>query len=231
MNRGNRDLASKLSTKLLRTFLLASIVAPMVASSAEANILMGGVSENDMMHRSELASADVQLSKQAPVSAPVADTKRPSAQLVSGVSHAAQYAACPRPIATRAVPDRASYFQGLWESTTQVTASNVPAVQPGTVVHSNVQYVKDARGQLVEMWKEDGWAPSSSAMVTFNQDLAKVSHTSYSGAGRAGWSAKTNDTMKMVDPNTIIAQSVVDQYSTGHLIGQYKTDSVLRRIN
>lgn len=228
MNRGIGNLASKLSTKLLGTFLLASIVAPMGALSAQANMLVGGVSENDMMHRSELQTADAQLSQQVPTAAVAAPVRCPAPQLISGVNRSAQ--AVPS-VATRAVPDRASYFQGLWESTTQVTASNVPAVQPGTVVHSNVQYVKGAKGQLVEMWKEEGWAPSSSAMVTFDQDLAKVSHTSYSGGGRSGWSAKTNDTMKMVDPNTIIAQSVVDQYSTGRLIGQYKTESVLRRIN
>jgi hypothetical protein len=127
---------------------------------------------------------------------------------------------------------RARALEGVWQSSTEVTGSTVPSIMPGTVVHSMVQYTRDVRGNLVESWCEEGWAPSSASVVKLDNAIMTTSHMSTQGARRGcSWSACTHDAFKMVSPDTMVAESIVDQYIDGQFAGQYKTSSILRKAS
>lgn len=44
-----------------------------------------------------------------------------------------------------------------------------------------------------------------------------------------GWTARSQEHLKLLDPNTMIAESVVEQYLNGQFVGRYKTSSVLKK--
>jgi hypothetical protein len=123
---------------------------------------------------------------------------------------------------------RAEVLEGTWKCVSQVVGSNVPGVAPGQVVQSAVQYRKDARGNLVELWYQDHWTPANSAVVKLDSDLLTSVHESASPSNNgAAWSARSHDFYKIVAPNRIVAKSTVDQFINGQFAGQYQTASVL----
>jgi hypothetical protein len=126
---------------------------------------------------------------------------------------------------------RARALEGVWQSSTQVTGSTVPSIMPGTVVQSMVQYSRDAKGDLVESWCEEGWTPSSASVVKLDNAVMTTSHVSTQGGRGGSWSARTHDVFRMVSPNTMVGESIVDQYINGQLAGQYKTSSILRKAS
>jgi hypothetical protein len=126
---------------------------------------------------------------------------------------------------------RAQAMQGVWQCVTQVTGSTVPGVTPGTIVRCEVQYTRDAQGNLLESWTENGWTPSTASVVKLDSDIITVSHVS-SYASRGGTiKAQSMDAIKLVAPGTIIAQGMVNQFTDGKFVGQYQTSSVLRKAS
>ncbi len=125
---------------------------------------------------------------------------------------------------------RAQALLGTWQSSTQVVGSTLPSIAPGTVVESLVQYSRDARGNLVESWCEQGWSPSSATVVNLDSAVMTTSHQSSFSGRNDGWSARTHDAFRMVSPTTMVGESIVEQYINGQFAGQYKTTSVLHKI-
>ncbi len=92
-----------------------------------------------------------------------------------------------------------------------------------------VSYVPNARGQMLELCEQDGWSPTTAAVVDLSSDTILVKRTSCSASRGAAISAQTKDAMKIVSPNVIAATSLVNQYVNGAFVGQYRTQSVLHR--
>ncbi len=126
---------------------------------------------------------------------------------------------------------RANLLEGNWKCVSQVVGSNVAGVAAGSVVESAVKYTRDGRGNLVEYWSQDQWTPASSAVVKLDTDLMTSTHESISPAANgAAWSARSHDMYKIIAPDRIVAQSIVEQFVNGQFVGRYKTASVLQKV-
>lgn len=126
---------------------------------------------------------------------------------------------------------RASILEGTWQCVSQVVASNVPGVAPGNVVQSAMQYSLDRTGNMVGHWQQDQWSPASSAVVKIDSDLLTSSRESVNaGAGGRAWSARSHDMYKIIAPNKMLAQSIVEQFVNGQFVGKYKTASILQKV-
>jgi hypothetical protein len=157
-----------------------------------------------------------------------------SAVMLHGSVQTADFASAqPMPMSASLSPQaqrdaRADVLEGNWKCVSQVVASNVPGVTPGKVVQSAVQYRKDGRGNLVELWFQNQWTPANSAVVKLDSDLLTSTHESTSPGNDGGaWSARSHDLYKIVAPTRIVAKSTVEQFVNGQFIGQYQTASVL----
>jgi hypothetical protein len=126
---------------------------------------------------------------------------------------------------------RAQAMQGVWQCVTQVTGSTVPGVTPGTVVRCEVQYVRDAQGNLLESWTENGWTPSTASVVKLDSEVITVSHVSSYASHGGTIKAQSMDAIKLVAPGTIVARGMVNQFTDGRFVGQYQTSSVLRKAS
>ena len=126
---------------------------------------------------------------------------------------------------------RAQAMQGVWQCVTQVTGSTVPGVTPGTVVRCEVQYIRDAQGNLLESWTENGWTPSTASVVKLDSEVITVTHVSSYASHSGTIKAQSMDAIKLVAPGTIVAQGMVNQFNDGKFVGQYQTSSVLRKAS
>jgi hypothetical protein len=122
----------------------------------------------------------------------------------------------------------AARFQGTWKCLTIVVASNVPAVAPGTKVACALTFQTLNNGQVKAAWEQKGWTASESTVGKCTNGALHLSHTNQFSQG---WAAHAEDFARVTSPTTMVSQSVVDQYIDGRLIGQYKTQSQLIKID
>lgn len=131
--------------------------------------------------------------------------------------------------AEQKVAQQKEAVEGTWNCISKVVASTCPAVMPGTVVHSLIQYLKNTQGSLVQQWNEAGWMPASTPVLKFTESSITTTKTSNMQGIGGGWTARSQEHLKLLDPNTMIAESVVEQYLNGQFVGRYKTSSVLKK--
>jgi len=122
----------------------------------------------------------------------------------------------------------ASKFQGTWKCLTTVVASNVPAVAPGTKVACALTFQALSNGQVKAAWQQKGWTSSETTVGKCSDGKLHLSHTNQFSRG---WAAHAEDFARVTSPTTMVSQSVVDQYIDGRLMGQYKTQSQLVKID
>jgi hypothetical protein len=120
-------------------------------------------------------------------------------------------------------------YEGAWRCDTVVTDSTVESVQAGEKVVCEVRFVRNDQGQVVSVWKQDGWTEGASSVKAFNGAEAQMDRTSFFSDG--SWAAHARGNFTQVNGAAIIAHSVVDQYIDGQYAGRYHTTSILRREN
>lgn len=125
--------------------------------------------------------------------------------------------------------EQAREVEGTWNCVSKVVDSNCPSIIPGTVVQSFIQFLRNAEGSLVQNWQESGWTPASTPVLKFGNSQISTSKEATFQNGQGGWTARTQERMKMLNPQTMIAESTVQQYLNGQFVGTYKTTSVLRK--
>ena len=222
----------KFSAKsLLKT--CTAITAVVSSLPANAMVLEGGVRQ-EVTPTTYTLQAAPQKQAQAPRSAAAQITNECSLPMAAPQAHMAPQTRSTMlagGISTGAKREaRAQAMQGLWQCVTQVVGSNTPGVAVGTVVRCQVQYNRDAQGNLLESWTENGWTPSTAAVVKLDSDVITVSHLSSYPSRGGTISARSTDAIKLVAPDTIMARGTVNQFSNGQFIGQYQTASVLHRV-
>lgn len=120
-------------------------------------------------------------------------------------------------------------IEGTWNCISNVVASTCPAVMPGTVVHSLIGYLRTTQGALVQQWNEAGWTPAVTPVLKFTESSITTTKISNMQGIGGGWTARSQEHLKLVDQHTMVAESVVDQYLNGQFVGRYKTSSVLKK--
>lgn len=121
---------------------------------------------------------------------------------------------------------RANILEGNWACTSQVISSAVRGVLPGTQVNSMIHYQQDGLGNMVANWFQNSWSPATSAVVKIDTALMTASRESAADSA-TGWSARCQDVYRIVAPNKMVSESIVQQFANGVYIGSYKTQSVL----
>lgn len=213
---------------------IATTLSLLTIAPANSMVLQGGVQQNAAPEKTTYRlQAAPQQQMQVPVARDQAQYGSAYTPTAAPQAHMAPQSGSPAlsaEISASAKKEaRAQAMQGVWQCVTQVTGSSVPGVVPGAVVRCEVQYTRDAGGNLLENWTENGWTPSTAAVVKLDSEIITVSHVS-SYASRSGMiKAQSTDAIKLVAPDTIVAQGLVNQFSDGHFVGQYRTSSVLRR--
>ena len=220
-----------LTALLKRTFILAIALSIACSSSGQATMLQGYVVEQ--------ASPPATPSSTTPgATQPGAShTMRAEAQSQQFIN-APQAMMAPPSHVVRGnaqidfLPEaRARAMQGEWLCLTQVTQSSTAGVTPGMTVRCRVNYTRDNQGNLVENWSQDGWTPSSGAVVKLDSANITVSHVSCLPSRQGVISAQSTDVLSLLSPSTMIAEGLVNQYRDGEFIGQYRTSSMLRRAS
>lgn len=123
----------------------------------------------------------------------------------------------------------ARMVEGTWNCVSKVVSSTCATVMPGTVVQSFIQYMKNAQGAMVQNWNQAGWTPASSAVLKFNDTSISTSKESTFVSTGGAVTARTHERLKLVNPQTMVAESIVEQFCNGQFIGTYKTVSVLHK--
>jgi hypothetical protein len=132
------------------------------------------------------------------------------------------------------VPVANSYpdaFQGSWHCVTTVTDSGVQTVLAGQIMTSDVKFAKVPDGRIVAKWIQPGWTETQASITRFSKTDARVDRTNYYTAEgmENSWAARSRDQFSQTEPETIVAQSYVDQYIDGQFVGRYRTKSLLHK--
>jgi hypothetical protein len=217
---------------------LISFAAAFLALSglpANAMVLEGSVQQTEQSPTSYTLQAAPQQQMQAPIARTQTQSSSAYYPTAAPQAHMAPQSGSPAMTAgisaSAKKEARARAMQGVWQCVTQVIGSTVPGVTPGTIVRCEVQYVRDAQGNLLESWTENGWTPSTASIVKLDSEVITVSHVS-SYASRGGTiKAQSMDAIKLVAPGTIVARGMVNQFTDGKFVGQYQTSSVLHKAS
>lgn len=124
-------------------------------------------------------------------------------------------------------------FAGLWKCVTVVVDSAVPSVPVGQRVESAVNFEETTDGRVVAKWEQPGWTEAQSSVVPMSQNEVSLERTNYymDHGLKGGWAAHSRDRYLQLDANRISASSQVEQFIDGRFLGQYKTKSMLYRLN
>jgi hypothetical protein len=228
----------KVQVKHLSSCLAAAFSALSILP-ANAMVLEGSVQETSPAHTTWKLQAAPQQQMQAPVAQTQSQSQSQNTSnyypTAAPQAHMAPQSVSPMISAgtsTSAKKEaRAQAMQGVWQCVTQVTGSTVPGVTPGTIVRCEVQYIRDAQGNLLESWTENGWTPSTASVVKLDSDVITVSHVSSYASNGGTIKAQSMDAIKLVAPGTIVARGMVNQFTDGKFVGQYQTSSVLRKAS
>lgn len=126
---------------------------------------------------------------------------------------------------------QAKVVAGGWNCTSQVVASSCPTVSPGTVIESFIHYLRNTQGAVVQNWQEPGWTPAASAIFKLSDWTFATQKESSIQTAQGRVTARSQEKLKVVNPNTMVAESTVHQYLNGQFIGPYKTNSVMHKVS
>ena len=118
-------------------------------------------------------------------------------------------------------------FLGKWDMQTIVTSSNCPYVLVGSTTESNLE-IKDVR----ILWKGGNWKTSIGKIKFLNNKEAISQRvTEMKTNDRNNWKAILIDHLKLDENNIMHLESIVIQYKNGISVGEYKTFSILTKLD
>lgn len=123
-------------------------------------------------------------------------------------------------------------FAGAWRCVTVVVNSSVNFIPVGQRVQSQVAFVKRKDGKVVAHWDQAGWTESNVNITPVSEQEASLERTNYllKHGAQSNWAARSRDHYLKLDADRIAAESSIDQYMDGQLLGQYQTRSMLYRL-
>jgi hypothetical protein len=123
-------------------------------------------------------------------------------------------------------------FEGAWRCVTVVIDSAIPTVRVGERIESQVAFLPQNDGRIVAHWNQTGWGETAEAINSVSNVEANMERTNYyfERDRSTGWAARSRDHYLQISQNKIAADSDVDQFVGGQFLGQYRTKSMLFRL-
>lgn len=129
-----------------------------------------------------------------------------------------------------------SRFIGKWKMKTIVTYSSCPDVLVGSTTESKLE-IKPQLNPNVEkstikaFWKGGKWKKSIGTVKLLNEKEAITERiTKIKTSNNESWEAVLIDHLNMEEKDLIHTESIVIQYRNGNIVGEYKTYSILTRL-
>lgn len=241
LHRKDKSITSTKKLAVLNSLLIIlsiSVFCSTLSSPAEAKLLEGRVETVDQSHNPVTESSSNNLRSLSPAGddtagGPIASPlSRPQITNVPTVAYSRTPSAAPQ-VPSYTIPNSfPSGFEGLWRCSTRVVDSAVSSVAVGTVLVSEVRFVKLPGGRIVAKWLQPGWTETQAKAVGWSESEARVDRTSYFfGEGMNGaWASRSRDHFLLDDNFKMSCSSYVDQYVDGVYIGRYRTVSSLTKI-
>ena len=129
-------------------------------------------------------------------------------------------------------------FIGKWDIQTIVTKSDCPYVLVGSTTKSNLE-IKPKLGlinklkiySLRALWKGGNWTNSTGEIKLLNEKEAITERiTELKTKDKNKWKAILIEHLEVAEENIIHSESIVIQYKNGFAVGEYKTFSILTKI-
>lgn len=123
-------------------------------------------------------------------------------------------------------------FIGNWEMKTIVTESSCPEIIIGSTTESELTIIKNSKKDLLfAHWDGGVWTSSNSILKPLSQMEALTERaTELRFDDNNSWKAVLVDHLTLEEDNKMHSESLVKQYKNGILIGEYKTFSILTKI-
>lgn len=121
-------------------------------------------------------------------------------------------------------------FIGKWEMKTIVTESNCPYVIVGSTTESNL-IIKKGFENITALWSGGNWSNSEVEVKALTEKEAIAQReTILKGNDNNNWKAFLLDHLFIEDDQNMHSESIVKQYKNGKFVGEYKTYSVLSKV-
>ena len=125
-------------------------------------------------------------------------------------------------------------FVGKWNIQTIVTDSNCPFVLVGSTTESKLEIKPGLKTKksLKALWNGGDWSKSISTIKLLNEREAVTERTTeFETTDKNTWKAVLIDHLKLDEIDMIHSESIVIQYKNGLEVGQYKTYSILTKLD
>lgn len=125
-------------------------------------------------------------------------------------------------------------FVGSWNMQTIVTDSKCPYVLVGSTTESNLEIkpVQKRNSNIFSgLWNGGKWKISKATIKLLNEREAITErYTEMNTNDNIKWKATLIDHLYLEETNIIHSESIVTQYKNGTPVGNYKTFSILTKI-
>lgn len=129
-----------------------------------------------------------------------------------------------------------SGFIGKWKMKTIVTFSSCPDVLVGSTTESKLEIKpqvnsKVQNNSIKAFWKGGNWKKSIGTVKLLNEKEAITERvTKIRTSKNENWEAVLIDHLNLEEKDIIHTESIVIQYKNGNIVGEYKTYSILTRL-
>lgn len=127
-----------------------------------------------------------------------------------------------------------SSFTGKWKMKTIVTSSNCPDILVGSTTESKLEIgpvLKGPSNNIKALWKGGNWKRSNGVLKLLSEKEAVTERiTKIRTKRNEEWEAVLIDHLNLDEKDTIHTESIVIQYKNGEIVGEYKTYSILTRV-
>ncbi len=128
-----------------------------------------------------------------------------------------------------------SSFIGKWKMKTIVTYSSCPDVLVGSTTESKLEIKptvnKSKKPFIKALWKGGNWKRSTGTVKVLNEKEAITERITKIKTNRnEEWEAILIDHLNLEENDLIHTESIVIQYKNGSIVGEYKTYSILTRV-
>lgn len=126
-----------------------------------------------------------------------------------------------------------SEFIGTWNMQTVVTSSNSPYILTGTTTESKLEIKAPIKTNsiLTGLWKGGNWTKSIGTIKLLNNKEAITERVTNIKTNGNSWKSVLIDHLKLTEDNLIQSESIVIQYKNNEFVGEYKTFSILTKLD
>jgi hypothetical protein len=124
-------------------------------------------------------------------------------------------------------------YEGCWKCKTIVVSSSMKTIAIGKRIVCNVMFSRLADGRTYAYFDQPGWIEGKGAVVNSSRIEARVHRMNYYERGDLceTWTAYSQDHFVQIGQRLIVADSFIEQYINGQLVGNYCTISMLYRAD